>query len=139
MERTALDSLERDLPTLEEEKLDLPQIPEIRKLLKTHAKQDGGLTRPQEKKYRAFCTSLAKAIRLADSDRLWIAHAEAVVRNLGEEPGEEEHDRVLEQEEGGPASVSKPHIPATPAYKKFTAKIGQASVHSRLRLFDIGR
>jgi RNA polymerase primary sigma factor len=127
----ALDSLERDLPTAEEEKLILPQIPEIRKLLKTYKKHRNKLTRDQDKKYRTFCASLAKAIRLADSDRLWIAHAEEAVRKLGEEADEEEQDRVLDQEEGAGPSPSKPHIPATPSYKRFTAKISEASAHSR--------
>jgi RNA polymerase primary sigma factor len=128
----ALDSLEKDLPTAEEERLSLPQIPEIRKLLKTYKKNRNKLTRDQDKKYRAFCVSLAKAIRLADSDRLWIAHAEEVVRRLGEEPGEEDQDSVLDQEEGAAPSPSKPHIPATSSYKKFTTHISEASAHSRI-------
>jgi RNA polymerase primary sigma factor len=129
----ALDSLEKDLPTNEEEKLDLPQIPEIRKLLKTYKKQRNKLTREQEKKYRNWCVLLAKAIRLADSDRLWIAHAEEVVRKLGDEPNEEEEqDRMLDREENEPALPSKPHIPATPGYKKFTTKMGEAAAHSRV-------
>src|SRR6202030_2923130 len=90
------------------------------------------LTRDQDRKYRAFCVSLAKAIRLADSDRLWIAHAEEVVRRLGEEPGEEDQDSVLDQEEGAAPSPSKPHIPATSSYKKFTTHISEASAHSRI-------
>jgi RNA polymerase primary sigma factor len=128
----AIDSLEKDLPTAEEEKLDLPQIAEIRKLLKTSRKQHHKLTRDQEKKYRNWCTSLARAIRLADSDRLWIAHAEEVVRKLGELPGEEEQDRVLDRDEGAPPSESKPHLAPTTGYKKFTSKISDAAVRSRI-------
>jgi RNA polymerase primary sigma factor len=129
----ALDSLERDLPT-GEEAIDLPQIAEVRKLLKTFKKQHNKLTRPQEKRYRDWCMSLAKAIRLADSDRLWIAHAEEVVRRLGEEPDEEERDEQLDQieGEGEPAPPSKPHITPTLAYKKCVDRIGEASAHSRI-------
>ncbi|HZU82887.1 MAG TPA: sigma-70 family RNA polymerase sigma factor, partial [Polyangiaceae bacterium] len=127
----ALDSLERDLPTAEEEKLDLPQIEEVRKLLRTFRKQRNKLTRDQEKKYKAWCASLAKAIRLADSDRLWIAHAEEVVRKLGEEPDDEEKDIVLDQEEGAPPSQSTPHVPPTPHYKKYTSRISEAAARSR--------
>jgi RNA polymerase primary sigma factor len=127
----ALDSLEKDLPTDEDEKLDLPQIAELRKLSKTFKKQHNKLTRDQEKKYRTWCASLARAIRLADSDRLWIAHAEEVVRKLGELPDEEEQDGVLDQEEGAP-SPSKPHIPATPSFKRFTTKIAEAAARSRI-------
>ena len=128
----ALDSLEKDLPTAEEEKLDLPQIAELRKLLKLHKKQRNKLTRPQEKRYRTFCVSLAKAIRLADSDRLWIAHAEEVVRRLGEEPDEEERDLVLDTEEGAPLPPSKPRLAPTHAYRRFTERISEAAVHSRI-------
>ncbi len=128
----ALDSLEKDLPTAEEEKLSLPQIPELRKLLTAFAKHHYKLTRSDEKKYRALTASLAKAIRLADSDRLWIAHAEDVVRKLGAERGEEDQDKILEREEGAEPSPSSPHLPATPSYQKFVAKITDASVQSRV-------
>jgi RNA polymerase primary sigma factor len=127
----ALESLEKDLP-VGEEALTLPQIPEVRKLLKTFKKQRNKLTRPQEKRYRDWCASLAKAIRLADSDRLWIAHAEEVVHKLGEEPDDEERDLALDQEEGAQPVPGKPHIPATPAYKKCLGRIAEASAHSRL-------
>jgi len=81
-----LDSLEKDLPTAEDEKLDLPQIAELRKLIKAFKKQRNKLTREQEKKWTAFTTALGRAIRLPDSDRLWIAHAEDMGRKLGDEP-----------------------------------------------------
>ncbi|MBV9949534.1 MAG: sigma-70 family RNA polymerase sigma factor [Myxococcales bacterium] len=132
----ALDSLEKDLPTAEEEKLDLPQIAEIRKLLKTFHKHRNKFTRDQEKKYRTWCASLAKAIRLADSDRLWIAHAEEVVRKIGAEPDDEEEDAVLDdqlgQEGAQAAPQSKPHILPTPPYLKFMTKISEASARSRV-------
>ncbi len=123
----ALDSLEKDLPT-GEEALDLPQIAEIRKLLKSAKKRK--LAGAQEKKYRGWCMALAKAIRLADSDRLWIAHAEEAVRKLGEAPDEAEQDAVLEQDEGVSSPLS-PHLEPTPSYRRFLDKIASASVHSR--------
>jgi len=128
----ALESLEKDLPTDEEERLDLPQIAELRKVLKTYKKQRNKLTRDQEKKYRTWCVSLAKAIRLADSDRLWIAHAEEVVRKLGEDVGEEEQDSVLDREEGVPPPEASPHLPPTASYRKFVDRINECSARSRL-------
>jgi len=130
----AIESLEKDLP-VGEEALDLPQMGEIRKLLKAFKKQRGKLTRTQEKKYRDWCASLAKAIRLADSDRLWIANAEDMVRKLGDEPDEEERDRVLDldqQHEGEEARPADPHVPATPAYRKCVDKITEAAARSRM-------
>jgi len=126
----ALDSLEKDLP-VGEEALDLPQIAELRKLLKAFKKQHKKLTASQEKKYKAWCVSLARAIRLADSDRLWIAHAEEVVRKLGEEPDDEERDAALDHVDGAVASQSTPHLPSTLAYRKCVEKIGEASARSR--------
>jgi RNA polymerase primary sigma factor len=127
----ALDSLEKDLPT-GEEALELPQIAELRKLLKTYKKQRNKLTREQDKKYRNWCISLAKAIRLADSDRLWIAHAEEAVRKLGEEPGEEEQDAFLDVEEGAAPVPGTPRLPATPGYRKYVEKMSEGSARSRL-------
>ncbi len=137
----ALDSLEKDLP-VGEEALDLPQIAELRKLLKTFRKQRFKLTRTQEKRYRDWCVSLAKAIRLADSDRLWIAHAEEVVRKLGEEPDDDERDRVLDAEaassDGEEATQqeepkpSEPHIAPTAQYRKCIERMTECSARSRV-------
>src|SRR6202021_496587 len=85
----ALDSLEKDLP-VGEEAIELPQIAEVGKLLKTFHKQRAKTPRLKEKKYRDWCVALAKAIRLADSDRLWIANAEDMVRKLGQEPDDDD-------------------------------------------------
>ncbi len=126
----ALDSLEKDLPT-GEEALDLPQLAEIRKLLDAYAKQTKKPGPSQEKKYRVWCSSLAKAIRLADSDRLWIAHAEEAVRKLGRDPDEKDQDAALEEDGGPRASTSSPHLAPSLPYKKYLDKIGAASVHSR--------
>jgi RNA polymerase primary sigma factor len=128
----ALDVLEADLPK-EEEALDLPQIAELRKYGKTYKKQRNKLTKEQEKKYRAVCEHLARTIRLADSDRLWILHCEEAVRRLGEPPS------VEDLEDEGIAVPSTSIIPSesvsalanTPGYKKYIEKIGQANRHSK--------
>lgn len=141
----AIDALERDLPT-GEEALDLPQIGEIRKIVRNYHKQHHKLTRDQEKKYRAWCVSLAKAIRLADSDRLWIAHAEEAVRKLAGEPDEEREEADLDRDQrqdepavGAPeapaAHLAPPpqaaHVPLTTAFKKTLDKMTSAAAHSR--------
>ncbi len=91
----ALESLERDLP-VGEEALELPQLAEIKKLLKAAKKQRNKLRGVQEKRWKDTCTSLARAIRLADSDRLWIAHCEDVTRKLGAEADADEQDARLD-------------------------------------------
>jgi len=129
----ALDSLEKDLPT-GEDALTLPQLEELRKMLRTFKKQRNKLTRDQEKKYRSVCASLAKAIRLADSDRLWIAHSEEAARRLGEEPGEEEQEAALDEmaQPEAPVGRGAPHLPATATFKKYVEKMSGAAAHSRV-------
>ena len=140
-----LDQLEADLPK-DEEAIDVPQIAEIRKLCKLYKKQRNKLTREQEKKYTTFAESLARAIRLADSDRLWIANAEEAIKGLSTPPPVEDVE-----EEG--VAVSVPKVPAstrgplsnsepppaepapslanTPAFKKHLQAIDQAARHSK--------
>jgi RNA polymerase primary sigma factor len=92
----ALDSLERDLLTVEDEKLDLPQIAELRSLLNRLDGQDNAdckVTREEDATYGALSASLAKAVRLVDSDRLWIAHAEDAARSLDEGDQSQEQAR----------------------------------------------
>jgi RNA polymerase primary sigma factor len=129
-----LDQLETDLPK-DEEAIDVPQIAEIRKLCKAYKKQRNKLTREQEKKYTSFAESLARAIRLADSDRLWIANAEEAIKRLGDPPPVEDVE-----EEGVAVSQSNPELPPaeppptlanTPAFKKHLQAIEQASRHSK--------
>ena len=127
----ALDSVEADLPT-GDEALELPQLAELRKLLKSYQKS-GKLSKDGEKKWAAKTASLARAIRLADSDRLWILNAETVVRRAGEAPADREEDR----EEEGVAVVPDSQVslaakvPASPQYKRALAHIGAAAAHSK--------
>ncbi len=122
----AIDTLEKDLPK-EEEALDLPQIAELRKHCKLYKKQRNKLTREQEKKYRAVCESLARAIRLADSDRLWIAHAEETVRKLGEatpmDDLEDEGIAVPAPRPNANAPAPDATLANTPGYKKYLDRI----------------
>lgn len=80
-----LESLEKNLPT-GEEALNLPQVAELHRLLKLAKKSRGKFSKDAEKKWLRTCESLARAIRLADSDRLWVADAEHVARTLCEVP-----------------------------------------------------
>ncbi len=128
----ALDALEACLPK-DEEAIDVPQVEEIRKLCKTYRKQRNKLTREQEKKYRAFCESLARAIRLADSDRLWIASAEEVVRKLGDPPPVEDLEEegiAISSPTGGPG-IEAPSLANTPGFKRYLQSISEASRHSK--------
>jgi RNA polymerase primary sigma factor len=138
----ALASLEADLPKPggSDELVDTPQIAELHKLIKAYKKQRNKLTRAQEKKWAGLTSDLARAIRLADSDRLWVMHAEEIVRKLGAEPSpespqeEEEEVQYEEDAEGNPVRVEKaqgPTIPATAQYKRFLEGIGETTARSK--------
>ena len=121
----ALDALERDLP-VGEEKIDLPQIAEMRKVLHAAAKHEDKLTRTQERKWAELTASLARAIRLADSDRLWVAHAEEAARGLGvpasqAEDGSEALEAVHGDEDGPMSRAPRvmPSLPPMPHLKKY--------------------
>jgi RNA polymerase primary sigma factor len=138
----ALDSLDADLPKLNEagenaeDLVNTPQIAELRKLAKAYKKQRNKLTRLQEKKWLVLSNALARAIRLADSDRLWVLHAEDVVRKLGAEPVADEEDEIgyREDAEGNPVRVEKVHgptIPATAQYKRTLERIVETAARSK--------
>jgi len=127
----ALDTLEADLPK-DEDAIDVPQIAELRKYIRTYKKQRNKLTKEQEKKYRALCESLARAIRLADSDRLWIAHAEEAVRKLGDPaPVEDVEEEGIAIASTATPPVEAPSLANTPAFKKYLQSISDASRHSK--------
>jgi RNA polymerase primary sigma factor len=131
----ALDSLERDLPT-GEETLHLPQVADMRKLLKSAKKQQMKMNKSQEKKWTALTTSLARAIRLADSDRLWVLHSEDAGRRMGakRDPDEQDEDDVTET----PEDVAPPLAPhnndallASPMFRKYGEKLELTAVRSK--------
>jgi RNA polymerase primary sigma factor len=153
-----LESLEKNLPT-GEEALDLPQVAELHRLLKLSKKTRGKLSKESEKKWTRTCESLARAIRLADSDRLWVADAEHLARTLCEMPDpdadEEESHEEEAAEEAPPPSLEQtgehevaapppesdvqlarqivaPVLQMTRDYKKYLGRISATEVRSRI-------
>ncbi len=129
----ALDSLEKDLPT-GEEALHLPQVADIRKILKAVKKQHGKLNKAQEKRWLVTTTSLARAIRLADSDRLWIAHSEDAARRMGvgHERDERDEDDDADLDDVAPASVHLDEdLIGSPTFQKYGEKITTATHRSK--------
>jgi len=132
-----LDSLEKDLPQ-GEEALDLPQLAELRRLIKAFKKAKK-LSKDQEKKWKNASASLGRAIRLADSDRLWVARCEETARRLGDSnvldeddaPLSEEGAEEASQDETPKAAAAPNRIPISPAYKKYLEKFGQTLTHSK--------
>jgi len=117
----ALDALEKDLP-VGEDALVLPQIAEMRKLLHTFAKKPDKLSRIQERKWLDLSASLARAIRLPDSDRLWVAHAEEAARSFGVSPARANAgSEPLDEDEVPTLRVPTdlPRLPPTPQFRKY--------------------
>lgn len=138
-----VECLEKNLPT-GEEKLDLPQVAELHRLLKLAKKTRNRLSRESEKKWTRTCESLARAIRLADSDRLWVADAEALARALVEipDPDADEEETAVAEDVDAPAPpesdvqlaqpVTTPMLSLTRDYKKYLARIASTAERARI-------
>ncbi|MCL2779680.1 MAG: sigma-70 family RNA polymerase sigma factor [Polyangiaceae bacterium] len=114
----ALESDLRNLPDRDEDALDLPELGELRRLFRAYKIRKRKLLPKQVQRYRATCTSLARAIRLADSDRLWIGHAEAVVRHLGKMAFANDVESDGMAVAMPPNVTINPKLFLTPGYKK---------------------
>ena len=75
-------------------------------------------TADQERQYREASAAVAMAVRLPDSDRLWMAHAPSAARDLTRDPDFE--DDVSDPDDD---FVSRPTLPMTPAYRAYLARI----------------
>jgi RNA polymerase primary sigma factor len=154
-----LESLEKNLPT-GEEALNLPQVAELHRLLKVAKKTRGKFSKESEKKWTRTCESLARAIRLADSDRLWVADAEHLARTLCEMPDPDADEEALADEEveeepqqpleqtgehetaahmNPPESdvqlarqIVAPTLPMTRDYRKYLGRISATEIRSRI-------
>ena len=79
----ALDALEEEVKKSgEAEEIDLTALVDLRKLIKLHQKQDDRFSADQAKRWFNACTKLARAVRLPDSDRLWVARCARIVNDL---------------------------------------------------------
>jgi RNA polymerase primary sigma factor len=112
------DQLEKDTTTLApEERPELPEVGELRKLAKLYRRQRSKLNADQTRSWSELSAQLARSVRLPDSDRIWMANAERISRCFGLEEGEEEFSREA--------------VPDTPAYKRYLARIRQTDQAQR--------
>jgi len=93
------------------EEVDLRAIPELRKLIRLFQKQRSKLTAEQERRYRRYCNELAAAVRLPDSDRLWVSHCCQVVHEL------------VSPIENADEATNHTTLADTPAYRRFLRRI----------------
>jgi RNA polymerase primary sigma factor len=107
-----LDAIEDEVSRCpEREQVDLSAIAEIRKLTDLYRKQRNRLTPEQEHKYDSFCTRLANAIRLPDSDRLWIQRCAKLALDL------------VEPRENSDLASNESTLVPTKAHKRYVQRI----------------
>lgn len=99
------------------DELQAPQIAELHKLLARSKKARGKLTINEEKQWSALTQSLATTVRLPDSDRIWMARAAVVARELVREPDFEDDVTDVEEAHGLPI------LEKTPAYRRYLDRI----------------
>lgn len=80
----ALHALEDELPE-GDGALETPQIDELRELV-AQLQKSKRPSKAQQKRYTELVDSLSRAIRLPDSDRIWLARCEDAVRRAAEAP-----------------------------------------------------
>jgi RNA polymerase primary sigma factor len=128
-----LDLVEEALPT-GEDAVEVPMLPLMRRTLALAAKKEWTLAKSRRDEWSALCTAFGRAIRLADSDRLWIATAQDLVLRLGEVRDED----FLALEAGEvDIPVTREHRGACAAIRRATGSAERAKnafVRSNLRL-----
>jgi RNA polymerase primary sigma factor len=113
-----LDQLDADILTIgEEDRPQAPQREELRKMLKLYRKQRSKFLAHQQKRWTEISEELARDVRLPDSDRIWMANANRIVR-----------EAIAPVSEG----VDRPVLPETPAYRRFMDRVKSTDHYQRL-------
>jgi RNA polymerase primary sigma factor len=115
-----LDMLDQGLGEMNpEERPEIAQIGELRKLVKIYKKQRSKLHADQQRSWTELSQSLAQAVRLPDSDRIWMHGAFRLAKDAGRLPDEDT------------AEVESENIPETPAYKRYLDKVRSSDAAQR--------
>src|SRR6266496_945325 len=93
-----LDAIEDEIRRANDPEIQAPQIPDMRRALKTLKKQRTRLSADQERRFGNLSAALARSIRLPDSDRLWMARANRIARDVVRE-------RDIEDDGNEPRSI----------------------------------
>ena len=128
-----LEALERVLPEDVEkegaEKITIAQLPKLRKLLRTFRKAGYKISSTEEREYRALCESMAKSVRLQDSDRLWVAAVESSAHRLAYGTDNDERDILSDEEEPAPKSLVS--FEPSAAYQKWIGRVIESNAASK--------
>jgi len=113
-----LEQLERDVGSMNpEERPELSQVVELRKLTKVYRKQRSKLHADQLRQWTELTEMLARDIRLPDSDRIWMSNANRAARDVVNDAPEEDPERVV--------------VPDTQAYRRYVERVKQTDATQR--------
>jgi RNA polymerase primary sigma factor len=85
------------------------------------ARKKGKLTNDPHRQYNELCRELAQAIRLPDTDRIWMNKAGQVARDLVREPDVE--DDVSDPDD---ADAARPRVPLSSEYAAYLERVDRA-------------
>ena len=111
-----LDALDRDIQTLTDDvRPDTSALEALRQLGQVYREQRSKLHSNQLKQWKEKSEALARAVRLPDSDRIWMGRAVELGKTIGDTT--DAHDR--------------PVVAATPAYRRYVDAVRQADNRQR--------
>jgi RNA polymerase primary sigma factor len=99
------------------EEVQAPQIAELNALVRAFKRQKNKLTAEQDRQWSELSRALALAVRLPDSDRIWMARAWSIARELVDDLDFEHEGADLDE---APPPV---RFELTPAYRKYLDRI----------------
>jgi RNA polymerase primary sigma factor len=111
-----LDALDRDIQTLTDDvRPETSSLEALRQLSHVYRDQRSKLHANQLKQWKEKSEGLARAVRLPDSDRIWMGRAVELGKTVGD--ATDAHDR--------------PVVAATPAYRRYVDAVRQADNRQR--------
>jgi RNA polymerase primary sigma factor len=111
-----LDALDRDIQTLTDDvRPDTSALEALRQLCVVYREQRSKLHANQLKQWKQSSEDLARAVRLPDSDRIWMGRAVELAKSIGE----------------APEAVERPSVAATSAYRRYVERVRLADHDQR--------
>ncbi len=107
-------SLDAEVKKAGEDEVKAPQIAELQKLVQTPRKGKAS----EDKQWTQLATDLARVVRLPDSDRIWMARAAQIARDLVREPDFE--DDVVDSDAPRRA---RPTVTPSQAYRRYLERV----------------
>ena len=106
------DDIQRANPT---DRPEITSLQEMHELIRAYRRQRSRLLADQQRRWNDLCEQLARDVRLPDSDRIWMANAERLSKELGKASGADDRPQVAE----------------TPAYRKYLDRVRRTGNRQR--------